>query len=153
MKQGNNDRIVSALNDLLTRNYDAKKGYVEAGNDVSSGTLRKWLFENAEHRQVFIADLELEIKMLGSTPDSGSSFLGRLHRAWIDFKSQLTDGDVVVLEECIRGEERALEDYDKVLGEVQVHDRLNKLITDQRNTISKSLNSLKAIEETFAVAQ
>jgi len=145
--------MVSALNDLLTRNHDAKEGYIEAGNDVSDAMLRQWLFDNSEKRVLYIREIQNQIKILGGTPDHGSSFLGTLHRAWIDFKSNLTDGDVVVLEECIRGEERAMEDYDKVIDEVKMTSEVTDVLRRHRRNIQDSLNALRAIEETFKVAQ
>ena len=145
--------MVNALNDLLTRNHDAKEEYVEAGNGVNDRMLRQWLFDNSEKRTLYINEIQNQITILGGTPDHGSSFLGALHRAWIDFKSNIADGDVVVLEECIRGEERAMEDYDKVLQEVKMTNEITNVIRRQRRNIQDSLNALRAIEETFKVAQ
>ncbi|MEM0995181.1 MAG: PA2169 family four-helix-bundle protein [Bacteroidota bacterium] len=129
------------------------KGYTEAGNDVSDGMLRKWMFENAEQRDTYITELHNQIRALAGTPDHGTSFLGDMHRAWIDFKSSITDGDTAVLEECIRGEERAVEDYNKVLDELNMTTAIREVLLRQRRNIEDSLKSLRAIEETLAVAQ
>lgn len=146
-------KVVNTLNDLLTRSYDAMEGYGEAGNDVSDGTLRQWLFDNAKSRQFFITELEAQIKAHGGEPDRGSSFLAGLHRVWIDFKSSnLTSADnSAVLEECIRGEERTLEDYDTILKEENFPVGVVEMLRKQRQKISKTFAALKAIEESFEV--
>ncbi|MEM1327558.1 MAG: PA2169 family four-helix-bundle protein [Bacteroidota bacterium] len=149
----NHSEMTSALNDLLTRSYDAVKGYEEAANEVNHLQLRQWMHNNAENRKTFISELENQIKNLGGTPDRGSSFLSSLHRIWIEYKANITDGDEAVLEECIRGEERAVEDYDKVLNNVTFDTSINSILTRQRNDIKESLNSLRAIESTLAVTQ
>ncbi|MEM9886704.1 MAG: PA2169 family four-helix-bundle protein [Bacteroidota bacterium] len=149
----NTDKLISALNDLLTRNHDAKKGYTEAGNDVTDGVLRKWMFENSEKRESYIEELHNQVRSLSGTPDHGTSFLGDMHRAWIDFKSSITDGNTAVLQECIRGEERAIEDYNKVINELDMTTAIREVLLRQRRNIEDSLKSLRAIEETLAVAQ
>ena len=149
----NTTKVKSALNDLLTRSHDAHKGYQEAASDVSNGALRSWLNNAATRRGAHISDLQMHIRGLGGEVDHGTSFLGDMHRVWIDFKSSVMDGDTVVLNECIRGEERALEDYDKVLAETDIDAAIVKTLRKHSVNIQEDLNSLKAIEETFAVTQ
>ncbi|MEM9990705.1 MAG: PA2169 family four-helix-bundle protein [Bacteroidota bacterium] len=146
-------KVKSALNDLLKRSHDAHKGYQEAARDVSDGALRSWLNNTANRRSIHISDLQLQIGNLGGDADHGTSFLGDMHRAWIDFKSSIMDGDTVVLNECIRGEERALEDYDEVLKERNLNPTIANLLRKHRMNIQDDLNSLRSIEETLSVAQ
>jgi uncharacterized protein (TIGR02284 family) len=149
----NNTEMTSALNDLLTRSYDAVKGYEEAANEVNHLQLRQWMFNNAENRTTYISELESQIKNLGGTPDRGSSFLASLHRIWLEYKANINDGDEAVLEECIRGEERAVEDYDRVLNDIVFDTNVKSILTRQCNEIKESLNSLRAIEKTLTVVQ
>lgn len=149
----NYTEMTSALNDLLTRSYDAMKGYQEAASEVNHIQLREWMLNNAKTRKTFITEIENQIKNFGGSPDRGTSFLSALHRFWMEYKSNITDGDEVVLEECIRGEERAIEDYNKVLNEVTFDTNANSILTRQRNDIQESLNSLRTIEETLSVTQ
>ena len=146
----NNDKIASALNDLLTRNYDAERGYTEAGNNATDGPLRKWMFENANRRKRFGKEIKKMIAALGHEPDKGTSFLGDVHRAWIDLKSSMTSNEEeAILEECIRGEERALEDYNKVLKDVDMPASVTETIQRQRNDIKTALKDVKILEESF----
>jgi len=146
----NNEKIASALNDLLTRNYDAERGYTEAGNNVDENRLRQWLFENSNRRKRFGKEIKKMIASLGKEPDKGTSFLGDVHRAWIDLKSSMTeDREEAILEECIRGEEKALEDYNKVLNEVEMPDNILNTIQKQRDDIRTALNSVRVLEESY----
>ncbi len=145
--------VISGLNDILTRSYDALKGYQEAASNVSDTKLQKWLSDNANIRNKAINRLESEIKLLGGTPNDGSSFLGTLHRAWIDFKSSITEGDRVVLTECLRGEEYALEDYNRVLDEIPMAMSTTLMLKDQRQEIEESLKALRILETTLIVTE
>jgi uncharacterized protein (TIGR02284 family) len=142
----NYDKLIDTLNELLTRSHDANKGYIEAGNQVSDVLLRKWLFSNAERRKEFILQLEQEIKRMGGTPDHGSGILGSLHRTWIDIKSTLTNDDDAIIEECIRGEERAIEDYNEAILKFRAGDVTRQVLQRQRASIKAALDSLRAIE-------
>lgn len=152
LRNMNTEDIIGVLNDLLTINHDAKEGYIEAGNDVDNRMLRKWLFNNSERRQIYIQTLEEQIHLFGGEANHGLSLLGTLHRAWIDFKSNVIDGDIAILEECIRGEQKALEDYDKFINQQYLPTSLKDILQIQRNGIAASLNSLETIEETYKVA-
>ncbi len=146
------NKITSALNDLLTRNYDAKKGYIEAGNKVTEARLREWLFSNSKKRDCFIEETEERIKALGGMYIKGDSFFGTLHRAWLDVKSDIAEDNISVINECITGEKRALEDYNEVLSNVQMDNETKKMITRQKDNIEDSLKSLRGIEKTLELA-
>lgn len=149
----NTTLVISGLNDLLTRSYDAQKGYQESANNVSDLALRQWLFDNAATRTKMIKRLESEVKLLGGSPDDGSSFLGALHRVWIDFKANVTENDHVVLTECLRGEEYALEDYSRVLEEIPMAMSTTLILKDQRQEIEDSLKALRILEATLLVTE
>lgn len=140
------EEIINTLNDLLTRNFDAAKGYREAANDINELDIRTWLLRNAETRDKFISDLEKAILAGGGTPDRGSSLLGTLHRAWLDLKADISQYDTAtVLEECKRGEERALEDYLKVIETQSMSPDLRAMIKSQHDQIEASLENIKKI--------
>ncbi len=140
------EEIINTLNDLLTRNFDAAKGYREAANDMNELDIRNWLLRNAEIRDGFINDLEKTIIAGGGKADRGSSFLGTLHRAWLDLKADFTQYDTsTILEECKRGEEKAMEDYQKVLETQSMPPDLRVMVKAQHDQIAKSLKNLEAL--------
>lgn len=145
-----NEKIAGTLNDLLTRNYDAEKGYTEAGNNVDNRQLRQWMFDNAERRKRFGTELKGIISTLGETPDKGSSFLGTVHRAWMDLKSSMTSNtEEAILEECIRGEEKAVEDYDEVLKELTLPTNIQQTVRKQRDEIHAACQEVKQLEKSY----
>ncbi len=110
------DELLDKLNHLLHRSRDAQRGYVETSNHVNSPEVRKWMIEYSDQRAVFCTNLATEIKLLGGDSDNTTSVLGEIHRLWIDLKGQWSDEEpLAMLEECKRGEETALEDYQEVL--------------------------------------
>lgn len=138
------EKVISKLNHLLSRTYDAEQGYVEAANHISSISLNKWLQENAFQRYRFGHELKMEIKRLDGTPDKGTSFLGEMHQFWMNLKSYFTGSDEAgMLNESIRGEEAALEDYQSVLDEVTLPLETKILLEDQRDSIKSNIRTMK----------
>lgn len=149
----NTTEVRDVLNNLITRNNEAYKGYQEAADGVSDNVLKSWLKNTATRRSIHISDLQLHLRGLGGEIERSTSLLADLHRAWITIKSSIMNDDAVVIQECIRGEERALEDYGKVLKEKNIDPVIARTLSKHKKNIQEDLNSLKAIEETFAVAQ
>ncbi len=138
----NNEKLIDKFNHLLERTYDAKNGFLEAGNAASYGPLRKFLFDQAEQREQFAAELGHQVIAMGGDPETSTSLVADLHRFWIDFKNGIVSNDnVMVLEECVRGEEKALEDYREVLREVVLKSEQYEMITRHINAIE---NNIKA---------
>lgn len=141
--------LLKDLNDLLNRSRDAQKGYVEASNHINQPELSKWMIDYSKQRQLYAAELDLEIKRLGGQTDDSTSMLGELHRVWIDLKGQLSQNDpYAMLEECTRGEEQALEDYNEVLQSNQsmpseTRDMLNRHQTKIKNALTQIKTMMK----------
>lgn len=144
----NNDKIISRLNDLLTKSYDAEKGYKQAADQVKSNRLKSIFERRAQQRYDFGHELKNEIRNLGGTPDKGTSIAGDLHRGWINIKSALSfDTEESVLEECSRGEQNAINEYNEVLKESNLPVRLRAVLENQRNSIQMALNEVETLEE------
>ena len=139
--------IINDLNHLISLNVDAIKGYGDAGNESDSGRLRVWMFNVAKEREHFKADLQSIVRAMGSEPENDGSFLGSLHRAWISIKGDATDEtNEEMLEECIRGEEKAVEDYEKVLRH-NLTPNARTVVQGQLDQIRNDLQKLRAMEE------
>jgi len=143
-----NKRSINILNELLEKNYDAEKGYRNAAEKVQNARLRDFLLQNADTRQGFAIDLAEEILELGGEPVSETSTLSNLHRGWINLKSSVArDKDEAVLEECIRGEEAALKDYNKALKSSTLDDSSEALLEEHREEIIDTISELEGLEE------
>lgn len=144
----NNDKIVSRLNDLLTKNYDSEKGYEEAAHEVDSPRLKAIFKRRSQQRYDFGHSLKAEIKALGGTPDKGTSILGDMHRRWINVKAALSnDTDETILEECERGEEACLEEYNEVLEDTTLPASTRSVLENQRNSVKMALQQVESLEE------
>lgn len=145
-----NQKIIDQLNLLITRNSDASKGYAEAAMRVNDLELRKWLAGNAKHRRQYITDLSEEVRALDGTPDQGTSLKGDLHRTWLDFKAEIYDSDAAILQECVAGENTLLSNYEEVLAEGTLPDRLEAFLQKELQQIKQNLATLEKLEESIS---
>ena len=141
-------KIAGKLNSLLEKNYDAEKGYKLASEKVKNEKLKRFFTERAQERYDFGHELKTEIRNFGENPDKGSSLAGDAHRSWMNLKASLSnDKDESVLEEAIRGEKAAVEEYESVLKEQEIPASTSNILMKQKNSIVASLNEVKSLEE------
>ena len=146
----NPNEMSESLNELLEKNYDSEKGYKEAIEDVNNAQLKTFFAEKAQQRYDFGHELKSEIKAFGEKPDKGTSVKADLHRTWMDLKSSLSsDNEEAVLEEAIRGETAAVEDYNKIINEHNFPASTENILIKQRNAIQRSLDEVKNLELRF----
>lgn len=142
-----NDKVVSLLNGLLTKNYDAEKGYKEAGEKIEHSTLRSYFENQAKNRYDFGHEIKALISKYGGEPDKGTSVAGDLHRTWIAIRDAFTDGDQAIYDECIRGEEAFSEEYAEVLNDEVIPQDVKELVRKQKDSVDKALASLRTMED------
>ncbi|GAB4024934.1 ferritin-like domain-containing protein [Spirosoma gilvum] len=136
--------ILDQLNRLLTLNHDAEKGYQEAAEHVDDQELRSLLLAQSRQRAEFALELDREIRTLGGEPDDSTSLAADLHRAWINIKSAFaTNDDKAVVQECHRGDQEALNNYNSVLQETDLVASTRELLLRQKQSI-ESANSTMA---------
>lgn len=141
-------QVINILNELLEKNYDATRGYVEAAKQVRSTLLASFLEQNAEIRQGYAEEIMDEVCALNGEPVESTGVLSNLHRAWINLKTAISsDKEEAVLEECIRGEKAALDDYEKALMSHSLPTTTMELLEEQRNQIAATLDELRSLEE------
>lgn len=141
-------KVIERLNDLLEKSYDAEKGYKKASEDVQEARLISFFNEKAQQRYDFGHELKGEITSLGGKPNKGSSVLAGIHRAWIDIKSALSfDTTEAILEECERGEERSVAEYDEILKDTHLPASTRSILIRQRNKVAATLSQVEAMEE------
>ena len=107
----------SVLNDLIETCRDGQEGFRVAAEDVKSAPLKALFTKYSEQRGRFVGELQSFVQPTDKEPETDSSFLGELHRGWINLKSALAGGDEhAILAECERGEDSAVAGYRKALG-------------------------------------
>ena len=146
------DKMGEKLNELLEKNYDAEAGYKNAAEKVENSALKNYLLSRAQvsraqDRYDFGHELKAELKTFGQEPEKGTSLAGDAHRLWMDLKTALTsDKDEAVLEEAIRGERAAVDEYDEILKEESLPSSTKSIITAQRTSVKNALNEAPALE-------
>lgn len=143
------NKIISTLNTLLTRNYDSEKGYHKAAEHVKDPDLRRLMEIYADQRYHFGHDIKGEIKTLGGELDKGDSIAGKAHRTWMDIKAALSsDDDETMLEEAIKGEKKAINDYRDALKE-DLPDNTRRILNDHLSKIEESLYQIQELEQQY----
>ncbi|MCH4822737.1 PA2169 family four-helix-bundle protein [Gramella lutea] len=141
------NQIAEKLNELLQKNYDAEKGYKLAAEKVKNERLKSFFSERASERYDFGHELKSEIRNFGENPEKGTSLAGDAHRSWMNLKASLSnDKDEAVLEEAVRGEKSAVEEYENILKESELPASTGNILLKQKNAIIASLNEVKALE-------
>jgi len=145
-----NQNTISALNHLLARNMDAASGYVEVANNITFTSLTKWLIDNAKRRRSNVEEIQNIINIIGGDAVIDGTLLGKLHHIWIDLKAQWTDDNTkALLDECIRGEEKAIEDYTEVIAVNLMPDYARNILENQKNQFTTAIEDLKLLKVVF----
>jgi uncharacterized protein (TIGR02284 family) len=110
---------ISTINSLIETLKDGQEGFKQAAEAVKDSSLKSLFNEFSLQRAKFAGELQSEAVNLGEPdPETDSSTSGALHRAWINIKSAITSGDDhAILAECERGEDSALNEYQKAIKE------------------------------------
>ena len=136
--------VVDSLHKLIELNRDSDRGYKEASENIDDPELKTILYRLSQQRAEFRGDIEEILrKDYGDDASPSDSFLSKLHRGWMDFKSKLTSNDnEAVLDECIRGEKHAIETYSEELGN-NLPEYIEEKLRNQLDLIKGALNQVK----------
>ncbi|QJW89056.1 PA2169 family four-helix-bundle protein [Spirosoma taeanense] len=138
--------ILDQLNRLLTRSHDAEKGYQEAAENVKDTELKSLFLTQARQRSEFAMEIDREVRTLGGDPDNGTSLAADLHRAWINVKSTFSSNDdKATVQECQRGDQEALNDYNAVLQETDLMASTRELLLRQKQSIESAHASMSRL--------
>ena len=142
------ENVGKKLNELLEKTYDAEKGFKKAAENVEHTALKTYFNQKAQERYNFGHELKSEIKAFNQDVDKGGSLTGKAHRAWMDVKSLFSsDDEESMLEEAIRGEKSAIEEYNDVLSETTLPTSTKTLLTSQKSTIENGLSNINTLED------
>ncbi len=107
-----NDDVIDTLNDLIETCKDGEYGFTSCQEHAKSSALQSLLAQRAGDCAQAARELQSQVTQLGGNPDTGGSATGALHRGWVSVRSTLTGhNDTAMLEECERGEDKALARY------------------------------------------
>lgn len=142
------NEMATKLNELLEKNYDTEKSFKQAAENVKEDRLKQFFTEKAKQRYHFGHELKMEINNMGEEPDKGTSVSADARRTWMDIKTALSaDNEESFLEEAVRGERLAVEDYNEAISDKSLPPSTANLLIKQRNAIERTFNEVKALEE------
>lgn len=142
------EEVGNKLNDLLEKTYDAERGFKKAAENTENAQLKSYFETKAQQRYDFGHELKSEIKTFGQEIDKGDSVTGKAHRAWMDVKALFSlDSAEAMLEEAIRGEKAAIEEYDDVLEDTSLPSTTATVLTSQKEAIKNGLSNIKMLED------
>ena len=142
------EKVGDKLNDILEKTYDAEKGFKKAADNTDNLALKTYFENKAKQRYNFGHELKDEIASFGQKVEKGDSLTGKAHRAWMDIKAMFTSDDAEsMLEEAIRGEKAAIEEYDDVLKETSLPSSTSTVLRSQKMAIENGLSNIKTLED------
>lgn len=146
-----NQELINELNHLLTRNYDAVKGFTVVKTEAKHPLLHAYFQEKIAHKLHYRHRLEELVESLGGEPEKGGSTEGRLHQTWLDIKAYATgDDEEALLEEVERGEKVYLGAYEKLLEHKDdMPEHVRRSLEQQRNSVKVTLGDVQQMEAYF----
>lgn len=141
---------VSHLNDLIKTDLDGKLGYQQAAQNVNDGSLKTLFTDYATQRSQFASELQSAVRSIGGTPTDDSSVSSAFHRGWLGLKDAIRSGDGAVLKECVRGDEHAVKEYQKVLSDDDVPAEAKTVIARQHGEIEQALAKINQLKASYA---
>jgi uncharacterized protein (TIGR02284 family) len=146
-RKDSKENLVSNLQGLLEKNYDAEKGFKNAITNAEDNNLKEFLKNQSVKRHRFATELDNELRSLNEKPIESGSTTVKLHRTWMDFKSSVTrNSDESVLEECIRGEEASAKEYKEALDQNHFPPNIESVLNNHLNEIHLTLSQVKTLE-------
>lgn len=143
------DVLLTALNELIEINYSRVDGYRKAADDIDGGDL-KGLFQGMVNESEHFADqLSSHVEKFGGEPATGSTFTGKIHQAWLDFKAAVSSNNrETILSSCEFGDQAAITAYDTALAldKVQASPDFMSLLHAQRSSIQESLKVIQSLK-------
>ena len=141
-------KIEDHLKDLVSKNEDAIKGFEKASENSKQVGIKSYFEKKVIDRMQFLRELRASVPELdlGSVEIEGSA-AGTLHRTWMDVKAFFAeDNDEAMLEEAVRGDKAAINDYDKAQAETMMPHRLKEIIRAQKEFLQNDLETTEILE-------
>lgn len=147
----NKDKVKSELKEILDIVEDGSKGYRHTAEKMENSELKTIFNRLSQQRKLFREELENDARDLGLDMDPAGTTAGYFHRIWIDIRSSVSSKeDEVLIEEAMRGEEKALKIYDSILRHDELPEYIQDRLGEQRKMIQGSLYQLEEFESSMA---
>jgi uncharacterized protein (TIGR02284 family) len=144
-----NEKVVTALNELVRINNDRIEGYQRASKETDDADLRMLFTEMAQQSQQYRDELASMVTSMGGDVAQGTTVSGKFYRVWMDVKAMLSSNDrKAALENCEFGEDVALESYETALESgINFPDNTRSSLRKQKEGIQRSHDKIKQMRD------
>jgi len=143
------DILLTALNELIEINHSRIDGYKKAAEDIDGGELQGLFQGMVNESEHFADELAQHVEKFGGDPTAGSTFSGKIHQVWLDFKAAVSSNNrETILSSCEFGDQAAIKAYETALAleKVQASPNFMSLLNSQRASISESLKVIQSLK-------
>jgi uncharacterized protein (TIGR02284 family) len=147
------DKSVDVLNSLITINNDRIAGYETAIEEAEDQDLKSLFTRYIQDSRECLYELIAMVQKLGGKPDEGTRADGKIYRAWMDFKAMVTGKDrKTILSSCEKGEDVAVDAYEKALKDKDLSTNLTPIVTAQYNKIKMDHDEVRNLRDSAVKA-
>lgn len=142
-----NQDTLEALEDLIRANIDAADGFAEASKQVADPNLSNLFADMSSQRRALASQLQTHVAQSGERSRGEGTWLGTLHRAWINVRSRLSSGDAhVILCEVERAEDSIKHAYEDVLLST-AGSAMNAVFTEQYSVVKAGHDHIRDLRD------
>lgn len=137
----------SQLNGLINILRDGVEGFRLASESVGCQDLRATFLEYSQQRERLANELQGEVARLGHEPSEDGTYMGAMHRGWMNIRSTVSSkDDSAIVSECERGEDSAKEAYEEAL-KIELPPTTRQLIAQQYVVVKATHDRVRAMEK------
>lgn len=140
-----NGHVIDVLNDLIETCKDSERGFNACARQADSPELKSLFAVHAAECGHAASELQTQVIQCGGRPVDHGSTTGALHRSWVALRSSVSShDDKAVLEECVRGEDAALDRFREALEE-PLPPEVRGLVERQLQGVQRNHDQIKAL--------
>ncbi len=141
---------MSKLQDLIRVNIDSYDGLLESAEEINDPSIAKLFRALAHERSKLATELQDYVKFNGEKAIIEGSFAAGVHRAWINVRSKLNNGDPhVVLVEAEFGEDQIKGAYEDALKQT-TGSEVNAVLQEQYSRVKAGHDRVRDLRDLYA---
>jgi uncharacterized protein (TIGR02284 family) len=150
--QQRNDKLESALKEVINVLEDGQKGMAEIGEHLKNESLKRYFLAESLKRASFRGELEnvLHRHGIADVKETGTAS-GKLYRVWAGLKAKLGGGDHTLLETAEQAEDEAKDVYKDAL-EQDLPLPVRQLLTEQQTHVLSSHDFIRERRDSLKAA-
>ena len=142
-----NDDVIVTLNNLIETCRDGEYGFNACAEHATALQLQTVFRQRGGECRDAAAELRGLVTRLGGKPVETGTAAGALHRGWVAVRGTLSGySDQAILDECERGEDKALGSYRKALKQTLPGD-IRAVVKRQMDGAQKNHDQIKALRD------